>query len=122
MPVRRFAIDRGEPKRLTVKWSVGGRSAEVLLDGNPLVPIEPGGLRYRLPDGRPLAVSIEAETGNLDVIRDGEFLPGTRFDPHHQVFLAYATLFALAALHCLVPLLPLERVLPSLRGSLWAIV
>ena len=107
VPTRRFAIDRGAAKRLSISWERGGRTLRVFLDGLELPSTMPAGNDFRLPDGRPLAVDVDAASGTVDVICDGDFLPGTRFDPHHQLLLAYVTLFLVGTLHIAVAFLHL---------------
>jgi hypothetical protein len=116
VPTRRFAIDRGGAKRLTVSWGRGGRDLRVLLDSFELVPTAFGGKDFRLPDGRTLMVDVDSANGTVDVICDGAFLPGTRFDPEHQLFLAYVMLFLLAAAHVALPFLPIDSWLPDAEG------
>jgi hypothetical protein len=61
-------------------------------------------------------VDVDSANGTVDVICDGAFLPGTRFDPHHQLFLAYATLFLVAAVHVALAFLPIDHWLPDAQG------
>jgi len=116
MPTKRFAIDRGGEKRLSISWGIGGRNLRVLLDGLELPPTAPGGRDFRLPDGRPLAVDVDARSGVVDVICDGAFLPGTRFDPYHQLLLAAAILFVLGGLHIAAAFLPVAEWFPGTEG------
>lgn len=109
MPQRTYALSRGETKRLKVQWDRQGRT-RVFLDSNEIAPAESSPPRYRLPDGSMLALHIDE--GGLDILRDGERLPGSRFDPQHQLFVAVSVLLAVAALHFAVQWIPLERGLP----------
>lgn len=109
MPQRSYALARGETKRLKVRWDRYGRT-RVFLDSNELAPASSSPPRYRLPDGSVLTLHVDE--GGLDILRDGERLPGSRFDPHHQLFVSVATLLALAALHFAAPWVPLKQWLP----------
>jgi hypothetical protein len=111
MPKRKFALERGGPRRLQVQW--GHRGLKVFLDG---LEVPPSGRNdYRLHDGSWVHVDVDAE-GAVDVLRDGQFLPGTRFDPFYQVLVASAIVLALAALHLALAFLPLAQWLPEAAG------
>jgi hypothetical protein len=109
MPQRTYALAHGETKRLKVRWD-RQRRTRVFLDSSEIAPIESSPPRYRLPDGSILALHVDE--GGLDILRDGERLPGSRFDPQHQLFVAVSVLLAVAVLHFAVQLTPLEQGLP----------
>jgi hypothetical protein len=109
MPQRTYALAHGETKRLKVRWDRYGRT-RVFLDSNELAPASSSPPRYRLPDGSMLALHVDE--GGLDILRDGERLPGSRFDPHHQLFVAVSVLLAVAVFHFAVQWIPLEQWLP----------
>jgi hypothetical protein len=109
MPQRTYALARGETKRLKVQWDRQGR-ARVFLDSNELAPTESSPPRYRLPDGSMLALHLDE--GGPDILREGERLPGSRFDPQHQLLVAVSVLLAVAVLHFAVQWIPLEQWLP----------
>jgi len=109
MPRRSYALARGESKRLKVQWDRYGRT-RVFLDSNELAPASSSPPRYRLPDGSVLALHVDE--GGLDILRDGERLPGSRFDPQHQLFVAVSVLLAVAVLHFVVQWIPLKQWLP----------
>jgi len=114
MPQRRFALERGGPRRLRVQW--GREGLKVFLDELEVPPAGPHPNDYRLPDGSWVHVDVDPRFSTVDVLRDGDFLPGTRFDPFHQLAVAYGILFALAALHAVLIVVPLERVMPAALG------
>jgi hypothetical protein len=110
MPVRSYALTRGEPKRLKVQWNRQGQ-IRVLLDSNELAPVPgPGPLSYRLPDASVLTLYLDDD--GLDILRDGERLPGSRFDPQQQLFVSVIVLVVLAFAHFVVPWIPLRQMLP----------
>lgn len=111
MPVQSYALARGEPKRLKVEWWGGFRHpngyepghARVFLDSNEIAQTGSDPLEYRLPDGSVIALFFDPDDPKgLDVLRDGERLPGSRFEPRHQLLVAVATLLIIAAAHFVV--------------------
>lgn len=114
MPKRRFALERGGPRRLQVQW--GHKGLKVFLDGLEVPPSGPHRGDYRLPDGSWIHVDMDAQSSTVDVLRDGQFLPGTRFDPFYQVTIAYAIVLALAGLHAVLAFLPFEQWIPEAAG------
>jgi hypothetical protein len=84
------------------------------LDG---LEVPPSGRNdYRLPDGSWVHVDVDYQSNTVDVLRDGQFLPGTRFDPFYQVTIAYAIVLALAVVNAALSFLPLDRWLPDAAG------
>ncbi len=119
MSVRSYALARGEPKRLKVEWWGGFRypngdyepgHARVFLDSNEIAQTGSDPLEYRLPDGSVIALFFD--NGELDVLRDGERLPGSRFEPRHQLFVGVATLLLIAAGHFAVWWMTRQHTLP----------
>jgi len=110
MPQRKFALERGGPRRLQVKW--GGSGVKVLLDDMEVPRAGPHRGDYRLPDGSWIHVDVDAAQSTIDVLRDGQFLPGTRFDPFHQLAVTFCILYGLSALHAVLAWLPIDSVLP----------
>jgi hypothetical protein len=62
-----------------------------------------------MPDGSLIAAYVD--DGNVDVLHDGQRLPGSHFDPHHQLAVAYLSLAAVAAIHLAVFWLPIREFL-----------
>jgi hypothetical protein len=110
MPTRRYALARGMPKDLEVSWQGRFTNLTVKFQGSPLPRDEQAAGYYRLPDGSD--VSIKFEDRGIVAIRNGEFLPGTAFDPVLKVRAAVITLAALAALHLAVLVLPVTKGFP----------
>jgi hypothetical protein len=104
-----FALARGEPKRLKVEWGYGG-PARVFLDSNEIARTGSDPPEYRLPDGS--VIALFSNDGKLDILHDGERLPGSRFDPQHQLFVAVATLLLIAAAHFAVWWITRQHPLP----------
>lgn len=99
MPESHYALTRGEPKRLKVQWGHIGQP-RVFLDSNEIAQTGSNPPEFRLPDGSVIALFIDRE--GLDILRDGERLPGSRFEPQHQLLVAVATLLIIAAGHFVV--------------------
>jgi hypothetical protein len=59
---------------------------------------------------------VDYQSNTVDVLRDGQFLPGTRFDPFHQVTIACAIVLAIAAANVALAFLPLDQWLPEAAG------
>jgi hypothetical protein len=109
MPERLYALARGESKRLKVKWNRRGQ-VRVFLDSNELAPTGSHPPSFRLPDASVITAYLDPD--GLDILRDSERLPGSRFDPQHQIFISAATLVILAVAHFAIPWIPLRQMLP----------
>jgi hypothetical protein len=112
MPQRKFALERGGPRRLRVKWGWGSSGVKVFLDDMEVPPAGPHQGDYRLPDGTWVHVDVDAQQSSVDVLRDGQFLPGSRFDPFQQLAVTYVILLGLGVLHAVLAWLPIDSVLP----------
>jgi hypothetical protein len=109
MPTRRFSLSRGLPTDLEVSWKAQGMDHLVArFQGSPLP--RGTGSYFKLPDGSD--VSIEILGGKVIAVRNGEFLPGTAFDPAIKVRTAVITLAVLAATHLAALGLPVTRFFP----------
>jgi hypothetical protein len=126
MPVQSYALARGEPKRLKVDWWGGYKiegwgvyryvpgQARVFLDSNEIAQTGSDPLEYRLPDGSVIALFFDPNDPNgPDVLRDGERLPGSRFEPQHQLFVGVATLLGIAVAHFAVWWILRKETLPG---------
>jgi hypothetical protein len=114
MPKRRFALERGGPRRPLIQG--GHTGLKVFLDGLEVPPSGSHRNDYRLPDGSWVHVDVDSQSSTVDVLRDGQFLPGTRFDPFHQVTIAWAIVMALAAANAALAFLPLDQWIPETAG------
>jgi hypothetical protein len=105
MPSRRYALEHGGPKRLEVRWQGHGEDLKVFVDNCEVQPLKPFATDYRLPDGSLLSITdiSEGEQFEMALLRDGQFVPGTRFDPAFQVQVASVTLLVAGAVHIVVP-------------------
>jgi hypothetical protein len=108
MPESHYALARGEPKRLKVDW--GSHHARVFLDSNEIAQTGSDPPEYRLPDGSVIALFFDRE--GLDILRDGERLPGSQFEPQHRLLGAVATLLIIAAVHFVVWWMLRKQTLP----------
>jgi hypothetical protein len=110
MPTRRFSLSKGQPTDLEVSWRADGKDLLARFQGSPLSRVEGSGTYFKLPDGSD--VSIEILGGKVVAVRNGEFLPGTAFDPAIKVRIAVITLAVLAAIHLSAVALPVTRSFP----------
>jgi hypothetical protein len=101
VPTARFALERGGPKRLEIRWGRGwGSQTAIILDGKEIGTL-PGrkelkeGRLFRLDDGSTLSVQFGPNliTQEFRVLLDGFPLPGSASDPAHRLRVASGVLF-----------------------------
>src|SRR5258708_39034341 len=114
MPTKRFALSKGQPKNLEVSWGRDGKVVGVQFAGSPLPRAAGMAGYFSLPDGSDVSVEILGD--KVVAIRNGEFLPGTAFDPLLKVRAAAVTLTVLAALHLAAGGLPISQGFPLPQG------
>jgi hypothetical protein len=107
MPTRRYALNRGEPKRLEMLSPVKGVPLTIRLDGQEVGSIRTRdqlqrGQTFLLSDGSKLRV--ELAKNQLLVLRNGQPVPGSPSDPQVRLRNSYGCLFALAGFVLLVGL------------------
>lgn len=98
---RGYALERGGPERVELRWGASFREVRVLFDGADVVTLErrkiPGeGAKVTLPDGSVLSVRLRGVLG-IELLRDDVHLPGSDLEPR-RVLRNAALLMALAAL------------------------
>ena len=96
MPSGKFAFEEGGEKRLEVSWQRGWKKVIMKLDGAELAVIEGGadlqrGKTIALPDGSSLDVHLTRK--GLELVRDGEPLPGSVSSPEQAVKPAVVAVF-----------------------------
>lgn len=111
MPKKEYALAPGEPKRLTLSWSMMWRDFEVQLDGQTIGTIDgqsalKEGRDFPLGDGTTLHIQLVVGlTAELHVTRDGAPLPGTSSDPEQRVKAAGGVVFFIAGINAVLGLL-----------------
>jgi hypothetical protein len=102
---KKFALQKGEDKRLEISWKGRWKSIAVKLDNREVGTI-PGkaqmleGRDFDLPDGSRLRVqlkNISFMTQVLTLYRNDEPLPGSKADPQNRLSVAYRSIFFIAA-------------------------
>ena len=112
MPTRKFALQKGEEPRLEIRWRGIWKEIRVLLDGAEIGEIGgsaelKAGKEFRLPGGQgTLRVQLVQTFGSaeLQVLRNGQPLPGSGSDPEVQLKGAWGILMFIAGLNLVVGL------------------
>ena len=96
MPSRKFAFEKGGPKRVELSWRGSFKDTRVIVDGQELgvIPNRKAlkqGASFVLPDGGTLSVGFAGS--GLVVARDGVPLPGSTDDPASQIAAAGGVLY-----------------------------
>jgi hypothetical protein len=107
---KKFALQKGEDKRLEISWKARWKSVAVKLDDQEVGTI-PGkaqmleGRDFDLPDGSRLRVQLKKITigpPTLWLYRNDKPLPGSNADPQKRLAVAYRSIFFIAAGNLLV--------------------
>jgi hypothetical protein len=98
---RSYALKRGGPERLELRWGPSFREVRVLFDGAEVATvvrkkIPRDGTKVTLPDGSVLALRLRGVLG-IELLRDEAHLPGSDLEPR-RVLKNAAILMAVAAL------------------------
>jgi len=98
---RGYALERGGPERIELRWGASFRSVRVLFDGAEAGTIERkkiprDGAKLTLKDGSVLSLRLRGVLG-IEVLRDDQHLPGSDLDPR-RVLKNAALLMVIAAL------------------------
>jgi hypothetical protein len=106
-----FALEKGGVKRLEVSWKGLWREINISLDGSPVGTIPDqnalvAGQIFSLPDGSKLSVQLIKKFGSneLQILRNGEPLPGSASDPDAKVKSAAGIVFFIAGLNLVLGL------------------
>jgi hypothetical protein len=110
MATTKLALEPGGPKRLELSWGMFWKNFRVTLDGQQVLAVEGGqkelkqGVELRLPDGSDLSIKLVQGAMNveLQVLRNGQPLPGSSSDPAQRVQSAAYMLYFLAGLNTLL--------------------
>ena len=102
MPTKKYAMEKGEPKRLEISWKGIWKikNFTVHLDGNNIGLIAnrkelKAGREFALIDGSILKVQLVKKllSAELQVLRDDQPLPGSASDPGQRLRVAYGIVF-----------------------------
>ena len=106
MPKLSYALEAGGEKRLQVSWKGMYKNVTVSLDGNAvgIIPDRKAlsaGQEFRLPDGSTIKVQLVSNvmTTELQILRDGQPLPGSSSDPQTKLSIAYGLVYFVAGLN-----------------------
>jgi hypothetical protein len=112
LPKQQLSLEPGGPKRLVITWKGLWRNTSVSLDGRELGVIPDkdslkAGRDFALPDGSGLHVQLHQRPyqTELQVLRNGQPLPGSASDPASKLKLSYGAIFFVAALNILLGLI-----------------
>ena len=118
-----YALEPNGPKRLEVSWKAMWKAFTVKVDDR-VVGRASGqkelreGKRFRLKDGSYLSVKLVNKlTGvDLEILHDGQPLPGTSADPATRLKNAYRTVFLVAGLNTVLGLVAVLLEAPFLQA------
>lgn len=111
MPKQSFALEAGGEKRLEVSWKGLYKDVTVSLDGN-LVGVIPNqkalsaGQEFLLTDGSTIKVQLVSKltSTELQILRNGQPLPGSSSDPQTRFKTAYGIVYFVAGLNLVLGL------------------
>ncbi len=109
MPKQSFALEAGEEKRLEISWKGLWKEVTISLDGNSIgvIPDQKAlsaGQEFPLLDGSTIKVQLVKKftSTELQVLRDGQPLPGSSSDPQIQFKNAYQMVYFVAGLNLIL--------------------
>lgn len=112
MPNQTYALDEGGEKRLKLEWKGAFKDLNVIVDGQSIgvIPDQKAlsqGQTFQLEDGSNLKVQLVRNlmSTELQVLRDGQPLPGSASDPHTRHKNAYILIYFIAGLNLVLGLL-----------------
>ena len=107
-----YALEPGGPKRLEISWKGMYKNFTVKLDEEVVGELSgqkelKAGRQFALPDGSSLSVQLVQKFSNveLQVLRNGQPLPGSASDPESRFKGAYGIVFFVAGLNLFLGLL-----------------
>jgi hypothetical protein len=112
MPNQSYALEEGGEKRLMLSWKGAFNDLNVELDGRSIgmIPNQKAlieGQTFPLEDGSTLKVQLNRSlmSTELQVLRDGQPLPGSASDPHTRYKNAYMLIYFIAGLNLVLGIL-----------------
>jgi hypothetical protein len=123
MPSQSYALEKGGPRRLELRWGLLWKDFEVRLDGAQVGTAQgpeelEQGKRFALPDGSELSVQLSRTPfgGGLHLARNGEPLPGSSAEGTGKVRIAAYTFLVIAALVFVTGVVGARQLPPEFRG------
>ena len=106
MPKQSYPFEKDGPKRLELSWKTLWKDLTIRLDGEQIGAIPThkeltAGQEFTLPDSSILKVQLidRIYATNLQLLRNGQPLPGSGSDPQSRLRTAYILLYLLAGLN-----------------------
>lgn len=132
MPGQKYALEYGSPERLEITWKGMFTDFTIRLDGIEVgtIPDQKAlkeGQEFSLPDGSTLVVQlVQRLTGTeLQLLRNGDPLPGSVSDPKERLKWAVIAIFIMAGLDMILGLIAVvspSEFLSALGFGLFSIV
>ena len=111
MPKQSYPFEKDGPKRLELSWKALWKDLTIRLDGEQIGAIPThkeltAGKEFTLPDSSILKVQLidRIYATNLQLLRNGQPLPGSASDPQSRLRTAYILLYLLAGLNLVLGL------------------
>lgn len=111
MPKRKYALEKGGEKKLEIVWGAFWKDTRVSLEGRELgvIPTQDAlraGREFTLLDGSLLTVRLGKNMmmPELQVLKNGEPLPGSSSDPAQKIDIAFYIILFFAAVNVLLGL------------------
>ena len=111
MPKQKYALEERGEKRLEISWKALWKDTTIKLDGNPVgvIPNQKeltAGKTFKLPDGSKLSIQLvrKFSAAELQLLRNGQPLPGSATDPVFKHKLAYGVVYFIAGLNLVLGL------------------
>ncbi len=106
MPKIKYALEKGGPKRLEISWKGNWKQFTIQLDGSEIASIDDydllkAGQEVSLEDGSSLKVQLAGRSilPHLRVLKDGQPLSASGFEPAQQLGFAYKFTFLIGAVN-----------------------
>lgn len=114
MPKQSFALEAGGEKRLEISWKGIYKDVTVSVDGNPIgvIPDQKAlfaGQEFHLVDSSIIKVQLvqKFNSAELQVLRNGQPVPGSASDPQSKLKIAYGMVYFVAGLNLILGLVSL---------------
>jgi len=112
MPKQMYALEPGGPKQLEISWKGMWKDFTVKLDDQVIGGLSgqkelKAGKQFTLPDGSTLSTQLvqKMSSAELQVLRNGQPLPGSSSDPESRLKNAYGMVFFVAGLNIVLGLI-----------------
>lgn len=109
MPKQSFALEAGGTKRLEISWKGLWKDVTISMDGTPIgvIPNQKAlsaGQEFRAPDGSTIKAQLvnKMMSTELQVLRNGQPLPGSASDPETRWKAAYGIVYFVAGLNMIL--------------------